>query len=378
MPFNLGTSGIGSHPLNDPKRLIRDILESGITYPYIPQLYSDEMTVQFHSMFPGIRLLKGTSILDVNTPNFKEKLDVFKDDLKFKMLLLHPHGMAVESDFVKELSVFSELLSKSPIRPHGIKCQLVGPITEAASIKIHPGNTRLIDDPELLDLLVTLTAEIAHWLSGQLLQIASSNKIQRSNVILFLDEPSLPFSIEKEIPTKEGLEKIAQVLQLIQCRKGIHICDNPVNVLNDILKIPIDLVSYDANKYSNSLKNSDRDLIEDFVLRGGGFAFGLTPNTPESVFGVERIPQIMSRELTPSEFFPTPDQLGQILHKNILPLAQKGIPIQQLLAQSLITPSCGFRNFTIPTPEEGELMVKQLLQIQEKAAANLRKTYELD
>jgi hypothetical protein len=378
VPFNLGTSGIGSHPLNDPKRLIRDILESGITHPYIPQLSTDEMTVQFHSMFPGIKLLRGNSILDVNTPNFKEELDEFKNDLKFKTLLLHPHGMAVESDFVQELSVFSELLSQSRTRPLGIKCQLVGPITEAASIRIHPGNTRLIDDPELLDLLVTLTAEIAHWLSGRLLQIASSNKIQRSNVILFLDEPLFPFSIENEIPTKNALEKIAQVLQLIQCKKGIHICDNPVNVLNDILKYPIDLFSYDAIKYTNSLKNSDRDLIEDFVLRGGGFAFGLTPNTPESVFGVERIPQIMSGELTPSEFFPTPDQLGQVLHLNVMPLAQKGIRLQQLLAQSLITPSCGFRNFNIPTPEKGEQMVKQLLTIQEQAAAKLRKTYELD
>jgi len=377
VPFNLGTSGIGSHPLNDSKRLIRDILESGITYPYIPQLNTDEMTVQFHYMFPGITILRGASVLDVNTPKFKEKLDAFKNDLKFKALLLHPHGMAIESDFVKELSVFSELLSESQTRPHGIKCQLVGPITEAASIKIHPGNTRLIDDPELLDLLVTLTAEIAHWLSGQLLQIANANKIQRSNVILFLDEPALSVSIEKEIPTKDALEKIAQVLQLIQCRKGIHICDNPVNVLNDILKCPIDLFSYDAIKYSNSLKNSDKDIIEDFMLRGGGFAFGLTPNTPESVFGVERIPQIMTGELTPSEFFPTPDQLGQVLQKNINPLAQKGIPIQELLAQSLITPSCGFRNFNIPTPEEGELIVKQLLQIQEAAAAKLRKTYEL-
>jgi len=377
VPFNLGTTGIGSHPLNDPKRIIRDILESGITYPYIPQLCTDEMTLQFHYMFPGITILKGTSILDVNTPNFEEKLDTFKDDLKFKALLLRPHGIAIESDFVKELSVFSGLLSESPIRPHGIKCQLVGPITEAASIKIHPGNTRLIDDPELLDLLVMLTAEIAHWLSGQLLQIARSNKIQRSNVILFLDEPLFPFSIEKEIPTKEALEKIAQVLQLVQCRKGIHICDNPVNVLNDILKYPIDLFSYDAIKYPNSLKNTDKGIIEDFMLRGGGFAFGLTPNTPESVFGVERIPQIMTGELTPSKFFPTVDQLVQVLQKNISPLAQKGIPMQQLLAQSLITPSCGFRNFNIPTPEEGELIVKHLLQIQEKAAEKLRKTYEL-
>lgn len=85
----------------------------------------------------------------------------------------------------------------------------------------------------------------------------------------------------------------------------------------------------------------------------------------------------MTGDLNPTDFLPSPDDLIQTFEANIRPLEQKSIPVQQLLAQSLISPACGFRNFNIPTPDAGELIVKQLLQIQEQAAQELRKIYEL-
>ncbi|MFX1296034.1 MAG: hypothetical protein ACFFD2_14440, partial [Promethearchaeota archaeon] len=185
MIFNLGTTGIGSHPLNNPKQVILDIFDSKITYPYIPQVYSDEMIFQFHNEFPGLSIQKGSVILDLNTPDFEIKLKKFKEILKLKSLLLQPHGIQIKPESYKSLFIFSNLLNKSSKHWKGIKCQLTGPITEAASIKIYPSNIKLIQNSELLDLSVNLTSEIAYWLSSYLSKMANSNNISKSNVILF-------------------------------------------------------------------------------------------------------------------------------------------------------------------------------------------------
>ncbi len=377
MSLNLGTTGIGSHPLNNPKQVIQDIFESEITHPYIPQLNIDEMTIQFHHQFPGLSMQKGNAILNLNIPNFETKLREFKDKLKMKSLLFQPHGMEIQPEFYKALYIFSDLLKDSSRCFNGIKCQMTGPITEAASIKIQPGNDKLIRNPDFFDLIVDLTAEIAHWLSSYLVKIALSNNIPKSNVILFIDEPLFPLSVESDIDLEDAIEKLSRVFQLVQCKKGIHICDNPITVIDIILKYPIDLFSYDAIKYPDTLKNTKVEILDNYIQHGGGFAFGITPNTPESLFGVQNLPDIINGDSNPSDFFPTSDELILTLQKNIHPIAKKDIPIQNMFSQSLLTPACGFRNFNIPTVEEGELIVKQLLMIQEAAAKELRKTYSL-
>lgn len=377
MPLNLGTTGIGSHPLTDPRQIILDIFESGITHPYIPQLSSDEMIGQFHGEVPGLSIQKGTAILDLTKINFESDLKAFKTRLKMQELLFEPHGMEIEAPFFQALYMFPELLKKASNPVRGIKCQITGPITEAASIKIHPGGEKLIRNEELFEVLVNYAAEIAHWLSSFLLRIARDNGIAASNVILFLDEPLFPLSVEKEIPYEAGLKMFSRVLQLIQCKKGIHICDNPITVVDSILNYPIDLFSYDANSYPDSLKNTNIEVLDKYVKRGGGFAFGITPNTPETLFGVHNIPDIIKMELPPEQFFPTPDELIHILQKNIHPLSQKDIPIKTLLSNSLITPACGFRNFNIPTVAQGEKIVVELLKLQELAAQKVRNTYQL-
>ena len=109
MAFNLGTTGIGSHPIDNPEQVIFDIFESKITHPYIPQLKSDEMTYQFHSQIPGLSFKKGSVILDLNTPNFEKEFGKFKGKLKLKSLLLQPHGIEIAPEFYKTLYIFPEL-----------------------------------------------------------------------------------------------------------------------------------------------------------------------------------------------------------------------------------------------------------------------------
>ncbi|MHA1130346.1 MAG: hypothetical protein ACTSRC_05515 [Candidatus Helarchaeota archaeon] len=377
MPFNLGTTGIGSHPLNDPERVIQDIFSSKITHPYVPQLRTDEMIYQFHYKFPGLSMEKGNVILDLNTGNFNREFEIFKEKIKFKELLLQPHGEEITAEKYGALYCFSELLSKSSRQFQGIKCQMTGPITEAASIKIRPGKGKVIQKPEFLDMIVSLSAEIAHWLSSFLLKLAETNNIAKNNVLLFLDEPLFPLAVENEIPYEDALEKITHVLKLIQCKKGIHICDDPISVIDIILKYPFDLFSYDGLKYSKTLKNTQIDVLQEYIARGGGFAFGITPNTPEALFGIDNISGIISGVLKSDDFLPAPSDLIHTLQKNIHPIARKGIPIQQLLAQSVLTPACGFRNFNIPSLEEGERIVLRLLELQEQAARIIRKDYGL-
>ncbi|MHA1266226.1 MAG: hypothetical protein ACTSRS_13420 [Candidatus Helarchaeota archaeon] len=377
MPLNLGTTGIGSHPIDDLRRIIIDQFESHITIPYVPQLRKEEMIGQFQNEFPGLSTQKTGAILDLTSSEFETKIRAFKDILKMKELLFLPHGIEIQPNYFPTLYHFADLLRSTSQKFQGIKCQITGPITEAASIRLQPGNAKLIRNAELFETVARFIGEVAHWLSSSLLQIAKANKIPKSNVILFLDEPLFPLSVENDISYHNGLEKLGTVFKLIQCKKGIHICDNPITVLDEILKYPIDLFSFDAIHYPDSLKNTKIEIIEKYIEEGGGFAFGITPNTPETLFGVDNITSILNREIDPFIFLPSPDYLIHLLQKNIHPLSKRDIPIQQLLSQSIITPACGFRNFNIPSADDGEVIVKNLLRIQEQAAKRLRKDYGL-
>ncbi|MBS7249491.1 MAG: hypothetical protein KIH08_02705, partial [Candidatus Freyarchaeota archaeon] len=93
-------------------------------------------------------------------------------------------------------------------------------------------------------------------------------------------------------------------------------------------------------------------------------------------FGEENIYSIQRGIKDPSDFIPKVGDITSRMEHIVSPLESK-IDVISLLNHSLITPQCGFRNFNIPNPSMGEQIVKRLLEIQEKAAEEVREKYKI-
>ncbi|MDH7487157.1 MAG: methionine synthase, partial [Anaerolineae bacterium] len=150
-------------------------------------------------------------------------------------------------------------------------------------------------------------------------------------VVLFLDEPSLslvgtPFA---PIASHKVVEWIDEVLHGLSCIKGIHCCGNTDWSL--LLATSVDILSFDTYEYAETLALYP-DEVRAFLARGGLIAWGITPKT--DVVWQETVASLAAR-----------------LEEAIGLLARKGVPRDDILAASLVTPSCGVGTLDEPAAE---------------------------
>ena len=140
--------------------------------------------------------------------------------------------------------------------------------------------------------------------------------------VVFLDEPYLSSigSAYLALREEQVIACLEEVLQGISGLKGLHCCGNTDWGL--LLNLPIDIVSFDAYNYAMHLSLYS-DSLKPFLQRGGIVAWGIVPNTTES----------LARESTASLIERLLTAMGL--------LVDKGIALDKLIEQSLITPSCG-------------------------------------
>ena len=100
---------------------------------------------------------------------------------------------------------------------------------------------------------------------------------------------------------------------------GVHCCGNTDWSL--LLKLPIDILSFDSYGYFDSLLLYDKPL-HDFLARGGWLAWGLVPTGHE-----------LHREEEGS--------LWRKFQGQVEEAAARGLDLHRLLSQALLTPACG-------------------------------------
>ncbi len=165
-------------------------------------------------------------------------------------------------------------------------------------------------------------------------------------VITFIDEPYLSAlgSAFISIPDRLVTDMLAVVLSGLSGIRGIHCCG--ATNWSVLLKLPIDILSFDAFNYYDSLSCYENDVIE-FLENGGNIAWGIVPNDPE----------LFVKE-TPSTII---DRLGEA----ISPFTFGKISYKQILEQSLFTPSCGLENID-------EALIPDILQLLKQIATKLK------
>jgi len=159
--------------------------------------------------------------------------------------------------------------------------------------------------------------------------------------VIFVDEPYLTSlgSAFVALSNEQVSSLISETLSGIEGLKGVHCCGGTDWSL--LLKLPIDILSFDAYNYADSLLCYEADL-KSFISAGKAVAWGIVPND-EDTLKKESLSSLL-------------DRFGEALS----PLTRSGISIKKLVAQALITPSCGLASLSDEAVEEVLALLAQL------------------
>jgi methionine synthase II (cobalamin-independent) len=328
---------IGSLPLTDHVEACRLVLEYTPQIPLWIQLpaYKEEgMVPQFMPGLPGL-----CSTVE------RVYIDTAQDDFENDILRFYEDYMAVEngdSDLstsrfslneqtARGFFVFVEHIKRLETPPTAIKGQITGPFTFCTGIS-DQNRKAIIYDDQMKDAAIKLLALKSRWQVQQLKQF-------NCPVLVFLDEPALAgfgssefISISRD-EIARSLEEVIAGVHAEGGLAGVHVCANTDWTL--VLDSAADIVSFDAYAYFDRFILY-ADQIKTFLEAGKMIAWGMVPTLN---------PDELQKATTASLVDQWQQKAAQI--QNL------GIDSNQLIAQSLITPSCG----------AGSLSVEQAIKV---------------
>ncbi|HET6478081.1 MAG TPA: methionine synthase, partial [Dehalococcoidales bacterium] len=157
--------------------------------------------------------------------------------------------------------------------------------------------------------------------------------------IIFVDEPYMSAfgSVGMMLSKEKVVGLLNEVFGGIEGLKGVHCCGN--TDWSVILGSEVDIISFDAYNYAQSLSLYP-EAVKKFLDRGGTVAWGIVPNEAEPI----------RKESAAS--------LKDRLEEAMAPFTRNGVPFRQLIAQGLVTPSCGLASMAT---EEAAVSALELL-----------------
>ena len=328
---------IGSMPHTDPAKACSQITHYLKDIPAWPQLPKrsplENMYVQYSEGFPGV-VVKENSIYINRSQDLDKPLEQFYAAYLENNVDQYP----VSPDYAAGLHNFLALPNLAPL---AVKGQVTGPVTWGLTVTDDTRRAIIYDDV-LGDAVARFLRLKAGWQEKALRQIYP-------NTIIFVDEPymasfgsvSVPLSKEKVISLLE------EVFSGISGLKGVHCCGN--TDWSVLLDTSVNIVSFDAYNYAQSLSLYPAE-IKKFLNRQGAIAWGIIPNNEESL-AKESVASLQDR-----------------LEEAMAPFTKTGINFKQLIAQGLLTPSCGLAGLT--TKETA-----QTLELLAELSARIRKRY---
>ena len=305
IPGNLMTTAMAVMPHTDVERALDMALSLDV--PFWPQLpnynYYEDMYVQAAEHFPGI-------VLDIKNRTLKFSLDKFINELEETMTHFEePQYFDVSETYSVVYHRFLALnLSDRP----AIRGQLEGPISFGFNVLDQDERPILFDDtvrPFMLEFF-------AKRINVQLERLNALNE----NAFMFIDEPGLQFLFSAmsgygEVKAKADLDLF---FSMINRPRGVHLCGNPD--WDFLLGLDLDVLSMDI--YTNAeIFSSYASSIKRFIEKGGVLVWGIVPTGME-FFEKESHDSLIAQM----------EGVWQILGK-------KGIDIEHMLTQSLLSPA---------------------------------------
>jgi methionine synthase II (cobalamin-independent) len=336
LEFGCLPTGIGSMPHMNADEACSVIMKYLPDIPFWPQLPrrspKENMVVQFSEGFPGV-VAEGDKIHIEASANFESEVEQIYIDCEQD----NAHAYSVSREYGAGLHAFLSKAANNKIA----KGQVTGPITWGLTVARQNGLGILYDDT-LAETEAKFLRLKASWQESVLREISPTT-------IIFVDEPYLVSlgSVFTPIPEEKVPVLLEEVFRGIKEIKGLHCCGN--TNWSVVLDTSLDVLSFDAYNYASSL-STHSDKVKSFLERGGAIAWGIIPND-EEVLAKESVPSLRDR-----------------LEEAMAPFSRNGVEFKQIVAQGLITPSCGL---DILSPEAAS----QALELTAELSADLRGRY---
>ncbi|MBW1860156.1 MAG: hypothetical protein JRI70_08810 [Deltaproteobacteria bacterium] len=316
---------IGSLPIADHDEAVDLVLKYTPDIPLWVQLPAhpeEGMMIQFLGGVPGLVNDTGRVFIDTSKPEFENDVLRFYEDY----LAVTEGGAPLDDTrFVltpETARGFFALLGgieSAPQPPVALKGQITGPVTQATGLTDQNRRAVFYDD-RLLDIVGKTLAMKARW---------QVEKLSQRDVppIVFIDEPGLAgfgSSAFISISREDIARVLSEVIDAIHQAKGlagVHVCANTDWSL--ILDSSADILSFDAYGFFDRLVLYEASL-KTFFDQGRILAWGIVPTSDSGDIENETAPSLVAK-----------------WESQASRLEALGIQREKILAQALITPSCG-------------------------------------
>ena len=342
---------IGSLPMAEHEEAFKLVLEYTPEIPLWTQLpvhKAEGMVAQFMPGLPGLCSVEDSVYIDTAGNDFDSDLIQFYEDylaVVEENSDLSDSRFVLEEDTAKGFFIFIESLKRLSVPPVAIKGQITGPFTFCTGIS-DQNKKAIIYDEQIKDAAVKLLALKARWQARELSQFGRP-------VIIFIDEPALAGYGSSEFITisrdeiAQSLEEVIAGVHTEGGMAGVHVCANTDWSL--ILDSSADIVSFDAYSYFDRFMLYSAK-IKEFLDAGKFIAWGMVPTLKTDE---------LENETTESLVNQWREKAGQI--------EKLGMQSDQLVSQSLITPSCGAGSLST------ELAIK-VLRLTQTISQRIRQT----
>ena len=330
-------AAIGSLPHADAKTACQFIMSNFKEMPFWPQLpkrsFMENMYVQYSSELPGLVVDEPNKRIYIRRDgDITDKIEKVYE----KYLQDNPNDFAMAENCAKGFYEFIRTFKKNKTdRLKYVKGQITGPVSFGMTVT-DDHKRPIFYDRELSEVLVKVLSMKARW---QIRKLRALN----DGVVIFIDEPYLVSigSSYVNINIEEATNKIDELINVIHSEGalcGIHCCGN--TDWSFILKKDIDILSFDAYNFSDSLLLYKEALIK-YLQRGGLLAWGIVPTASPIID--------LDEQALVKKFFGIMDEFKA-----------RGIDIKS--SMEFITPSCGCGNMSV---EESEVVMQRANRVAE-------------
>ncbi len=225
-----------------------------------------------------------------------------------------------------------------------LKGQVTGPLSLGLKIT-DKEKQAIVYDETFADIYVKYLRMEAKWQQKALAEVFPET-------LVVFDEPYMNMfgSAFLSMGEEEVLDLIARVTDGIPGLLGIHCCGN--TDWGVMIETGVDVLSLDAYAVGEVLALYPDD-VRGFLDRGGIIAWGIVPSIADD----------FSKE--------TKEQLLDKLEKTMGLLTKRGIELDAMLKQSIISPSCGLGGMS-------EAMAEDALEVTKWISDSLRKKHDLE
>lgn len=317
-PAELRSLAAGSLPLTDPGAACQ-LTVGALDIPTWPQLprrtFLENMYAQYSERFPGVVVTNERIYLDQD-----RDLDPELEQLYIAYLMNDLEYAIISPEYAAGLHRFLQLdLGQPPV----VKGHVTGPVSWGLMVTDRNRKPVLYDDV-LAEAAAKHLRLKAAWMEEQLRTLAPQT-------IIFVDEPYMSCfgSAFVSLGRDQVLTLLEEVFAGIRGLKGVHCCGN--TDWSVLLSTTLDILNLDAYGYAESLALYP-DEVGAFLERDGIIAWGIVPSSA----------QVLEE---------TVDSLVERFHEGIHLLTAKGLHQDDILASSLIMPSCGCGSLTVELAE---------------------------